>query len=99
MRSIVEAYVRSVFPGQVALVERVVSNCLRLFTSFMPCSCDFVCGGKSRGVGRGSGPVQYAFRGFNPTYTDSHRLKHKNWELINLVIETVRKTSNLFNEV
>ena len=59
-----------------------------LFTSFMPCSCDFVCGGKSRGVERGSGPVQYAFRGFIPTYTDSHRLKHKNWELINLVIET-----------
>ena len=28
-----------------------------LFTSFMPCSCDFVCGGKSRGVERGSGPV------------------------------------------
>ena len=28
-----------------------------LFTSFMPCSCDFVCGGKSRGVGRGSDPV------------------------------------------
>ena len=45
-------------------------------------------GGKSRGVGRGSGPVKYAFRGFIPTYTDSHRLKHKNWELINLVIET-----------